>query len=222
MLRNVLFGAIFIGLLAVPQIASAADFLTIKLDVSGYARRDRQTFGPSGFETYHREGALNSSLELVVLGSDLSSFGFSRLSGPKYLYESIYGAGTKTNLTIGQDVTSYTRGPTGDFTVNACGDFTNIAFGTTVAVNPLCSTINFFRGEPTGVNLAGDGASFTGFVTAITVTQGFGTPNFLGVLNAPVLAIPEPTSWAMIVLGMGAVGYATRRRRPLVSKPTLA
>lgn len=35
--------------------------------------------------------------------------------------------------------------------------------------------------------------------------------NFAGSINAP--AIPEPASWAMMIIGFGVVGYAARRRR---------
>ncbi len=35
----------------------------------------------------------------------------------------------------------------------------------------------------------------------------------MGVDNASVLALPEPATWAMMLLGVGAVGFAARRRR---------
>jgi len=34
--------------------------------------------------------------------------------------------------------------------------------------------------------------------------------NFSGNLNAP--AVPEPASWALMILGFGAVGLVVRRR----------
>ena len=35
--------------------------------------------------------------------------------------------------------------------------------------------------------------------------------DFLGDINAP--ALPEPTSWALMILGFGAIGWAGRRQR---------
>ena len=73
--------------------------------------------------------------------------------------------------------------------------------------------MSFFRGEPTGIGLAGDGTSFKGTVTGLTVTEGFGAAPAYGLVNAPVLPVPEPATWATMILGMGAIGYALRRRR---------
>ncbi len=35
-----------------------------------------------------------------------------------------------------------------------------------------------------------------------------------GSVMGPVLAVPEPSTWAMLVLGFGAIGMASRRRPP--------
>ena len=41
-----------------------------------------------------------------------------------------------------------------------------------------------------------------------------GTPNGLRVTTAAVAgAVPEPATWALMILGMGAVGFAMRRRK---------
>ena len=46
------------------------------------------------------------------------------------------------------------------------------------------------------------------------ITFGPGSGNFNGTAN--VTAVPEPATWAMMLLGFGALGYAMRRR-PKVS-----
>jgi hypothetical protein len=37
--------------------------------------------------------------------------------------------------------------------------------------------------------------------------------SYSGTLNFSPAAVPEPATWAMMILGMGAVGFAMRRRR---------
>jgi hypothetical protein len=39
-----------------------------------------------------------------------------------------------------------------------------------------------------------------------------------GNLTFQVVAVPEPATWTMLVLGFGAVGFVMRRRR----RPTMA
>ena len=39
------------------------------------------------------------------------------------------------------------------------------------------------------------------------------TQNAFEVDNLAINAVPEPATWAMMLLGFGAVGFAMRRRR---------
>lgn len=45
--------------------------------------------------------------------------------------------------------------------------------------------------------------------------QGLGVAAQLGVDNIEAIPVPEPATWAMMILGFGAVGLALRRRRRL-------
>ena len=49
----------------------------------------------------------------------------------------------------------------------------------------------------------------------IRFTQSSGSFSFDDVQIADVSAVPEPTTWALMILGFGAVGYAVRRGRRL-------
>lgn len=72
------------------------------------------------------------------------------------------------------------------------------------------------------------GTSFTGsFASAGTLQLFFWDQNNgdnsgniaanITVREGPQLAVPEPGTWAMMLLGIGAVGLATRRRRQLAT-----
>lgn len=53
------------------------------------------------------------------------------------------------------------------------------------------------------------------------VTDGYWGPNLF--LGAPIFAgVPEPATWAMMILGFGAVGGAMRRRRAVATKVRFA
>ena len=56
---------------------------------------------------------------------------------------------------------------------------------------------------PTGLQIGADGAFY--------VTQFSASPGVGQVLR--IAAVPEPASWAMMILGFGAIGMAARRRR---------
>lgn len=70
---------------------------------------------------------------------------------------------------------------------------------------------------------------FTGQVTAVKVvgldlggaSQGFDL-GFVQALPGAVTPAPEPATWAMMILGFGAVGYAARRKRRIVALQQIA
>ncbi len=54
--------------------------------------------------------------------------------------------------------------------------------------------------------------------TAITATR----VRFAGTITITDHGVPEPATWAMMVLGFGAVGFALRRKRKLALISQLA
>ena len=46
--------------------------------------------------------------------------------------------------------------------------------------------------------------------------------NYLPSAVSPISAVPEPATWAMMILGMGTVGYAMRRRQKIVTRASYA
>lgn len=75
---------------------------------------------------------------------------------------------------------------------------------------------DFCHWDPVGVSFAG---------TAKSVDFG-GAANFIGFDNVTLGAavpggVPEPATWAMMLLGFGAIGFAVRRRRKQELRPAL-
>jgi hypothetical protein len=73
------------------------------------------------------------------------------------------------------------------------------------------------RGEYPLINFYNNGTNdvvlFTGLVNG---TEYYAQSGSLNITEASSGAVPEPASWAMMILGVGAVGYAMRRRKAAV------
>jgi hypothetical protein len=52
------------------------------------------------------------------------------------------------------------------------------------------------------------------------ISSSSGDPPFALIDNVQLFAVPEPASWALMILGVGAVGAIARRRRALVAATT--
>jgi len=104
--------------------------------------------------------------------------------------------------------------------------FDNVA-GTFNGVDQIASTISFGNGLASAFQFSGTTAGFAQFggPTVFTGTLanpifGPGTFSFTGFTRgtltvsqiAAAAAVPEPATWAMMLMGFGAVGFAMRRR----------
>ncbi|WP_114226517.1 MULTISPECIES: PEPxxWA-CTERM sorting domain-containing protein [Sphingomonas] len=151
----------------------------------------------------------SASTAVTLSGYDVPSF-----SSFTNIY--LYAAGSTTNL----------LGTHFSFTPAACGSLANEFGGSTTGTNNLS-----FGGTCTG--------SYDSFAQTIATiagasyTLGFNA-NFSGggesagnaglradVSNA-VAAVPEPGTWALMILGFGAVGYGMRRRRATTTSVAFA
>lgn len=56
----------------------------------------------------------------------------------------------------------------------------------------------------------------TGASTTINFQSAVNSAYGAALDNVAISAVPEPATWAMLILGFGAVGYVTRRRRVML------
>ncbi len=95
----------------------------------------------------------------------------------------------------------------------------SFVFDTDLAANTL---FNFDTGgvnefEVLGIDpsLGLDPNNATDFVTQLTFT---GTGNFTGTMTPITTDVPEPSTWAMMLIGFAGIGFMTYRRK---SRPAL-
>ncbi|RZS54887.1 DUF642 domain-containing protein [Sphaerotilus mobilis] len=79
------------------------------------------------------------------------------------------------------------------------------------------------KGGTLGASLIGQGASWQTYATTFVATgatalsfisTAYGTPTFGAMVdNVSVSAVPEPSEYAMMMLGLGVIGAAARRRQ---------
>ena len=98
---------------------------------------------------------------------------------------------------------------------------TNVSF-TSVTLNGLAYNI-VSQGQVEFRTLLADPIA-SGLQTLIVTGTSGGNGSYSGTLSfqAVTAAVPEPAAWAMMILGMGAVGFAMRRRRKVTTRVSYA
>lgn len=119
------------------------------------------------------------------LRNPLDSNPTSSFTNFKYSLDDVSVAGTPDSITF--------------YTVSSLGLF-DLAFG---------NTILSFYGDDIGSTGFLDFPKAYSFTSAVNGNNSAGGLGFLTVTSA----VPEPATWAMMVLGFGAMGMAMRRRR---------
>jgi len=109
--------------------------------------------------------------------------------------------------------------------LNTASGWDNFLFLYQGSFDPLDQFANVIIGNDDfpSIGLSGfDDISLVTGVTYLAVTTGFANDDFgaytlsitgPGAVVPPGGAVPEPTTWAMMLAGLGAVGYAMRRQR---------
>ena len=123
-----------------------------------------------------------------------------------------YTLGTASSVTAESLFYQFVAGCGATFTTPNCGGSgsyvlrTLEAFGNTYSANAFVSAFGVGNG-------GGAGTSFSAFADnlALTTTAGTNSVNFAAASIAG--AVPEPGTWAMMLIGFGAMGVSLRRRR---------
>lgn len=162
---------------------------------------------------------------ITSVGADLSSSPFTfNAAGSSFTFGfngDFFGAGPVTIATAdGGQVNTIFGQPTTYFV-----DRGLVSFGPSMqyAAFSNATPIRFTNGDNfIGLRAAAnDGSAFYGFAfTTNNILNSFGfetVANTAITATTAVPAIPEPTTWAMMLIGFGAAGYAIRRgRKPKV------
>jgi hypothetical protein len=111
-------------------------------------------------------------------------------------------SGTLTLDATNRQVTSV------DITASSLGEFTTVVFGFPVSGGVYVLALSDFQLDfDVHEFLAGQPTTVTGTIQGDAVT---------GILN--IAAVPEPSTWAMILLGFAGIGFLAYRRK---NKPVL-
>jgi hypothetical protein len=134
--------------------------------------------------------AANAIIDVYVTQSDLTSLNSSLLSA----------------------FTSNTLQGLASATISSYYSTTNALFGGTLLQSSVFNGTGVFTGA-NALNVTGPWSETVRY--SLNFNGGVGS-NFNGTAN--LRAVPEPATWAMMLLGFGGIGFAMRRRR----QPTLA
>jgi PEP-CTERM motif-containing protein len=94
------------------------------------------------------------------------------------------------------------------------GAFTADLTGTVLGLNGGGVFLDFDNNSNNPLNLNYTGGSFQFWVNDVNISS-FST---VQILSGGIRSVPEPATWAMMLLGFGGIGFAMRRRQ----KPALA
>lgn len=151
-----------------------------------------------------------------TVGSRVSGFGFN--SNPAALSGTVGSGSLFDTLLIGGNF------PNGIGTINVCmlsnpgaGNGNGCGGGSNggVANGAAAGTGTFslvFNDSPSTISLSGFAVRYQSIVGVTAGSSGTGTP----------IAVPEPATWAMMMVGFGAIGWSIRRRRKVTGIPQLA
>ncbi len=120
---------------------------------------------------------------------------------------------------VGYDTLTFTTNVTGDYTFLSSASFDQIIYLYANAFNPAAPLTNAVIANDDLLNFRTSGfeTTLTAGVTYFLVTAAFDNGdigNYSVTIAGPglVSAVPEPSTWLMLALGLAAITYAQRRK----------
>lgn len=176
--------------------------------------------GVYSMEMFFSFDALTNYRRIVDLNDRKSDNGLYLLSGDVHFFGPVrpvdtnYQPGQMLHIVLTRDEDQVVRGYGQGAQLFSFSDTTGHDFGLLSGPDGL---VRFFRDDTTEAS-----AGFVDFIrlydrvltdAEVAALYGGGMP--LRQFEAPpVTGVPEPASWAMLILGFGGIGAALRRRRP--------
>ncbi|MCY7279394.1 MAG: PEPxxWA-CTERM sorting domain-containing protein [Sphingomonas bacterium] len=168
---------------------------------------------------------------LLICGVALSSVVVSVPANAQALNFNLTGSRTATFTLNSATPDSFTSSFIGDqiFFNNIVGSFGgtpgtgSISFGSNLVSDFQIQSANLGFTQLNGADLfTGPGSNPTFNLGTFNLSGGFTAgPAVLTISRAAVSAVPEPGTWAMMLIGFGAIGFAARRRRAMVTVRTV-
>ena len=123
--------------------------------------------------------------------------------------------GILNNVTFNLNTGSYARA---EFNLNDIGNADFFVVITSLLNGVTSQTSQTFNAQMNGSNRFGIEATDGSVLTGLTISSsnGFGSLTQLRIAPAVLTAVPEPGTWAMMLVGFGAIGASLRRRRSRV------
>jgi PEP-CTERM motif len=188
-MRSILFAGVAVGAISLGGAASAATFPAFGTN----------TLGPEFLITFAANGSVSTALNPVYMGHDPGPY-----DGADDTYIGVINNSSSPISSIALssstlDIAGFdgdgidTYGATGN-SHDSTGYGGPNAFYTNIANNFMSVTVNFITPIATG-----GGSSYFSLEEAVT-------------LNSIVVGAPEPSTWAMMLLGFAGLGFAALRR----------
>lgn len=221
MIKTALSGAAF-SVVALASVAPAQAAPTITSPTT-LTLVDLGTGNGNGFQSNATRVGANAIVTFSGATTGLYS-GSSTTNNGLNGYTSPFGAGSNTNY--------YAVEPNGSVTITytAARDMFGLLIGTLDSYNNIAFStagiagVQSFSGTDiaTALGMASNGTTnknvlFSGLNSYNTVTLTDTTASAFEFVQASS-AVPEPAAWAMMILGMGAVGFAMRRRQKVSTR----
>jgi PEP-CTERM motif len=159
------------------------------------------------------------SLDLTDLDTGTTNLSFDAEVYPKFgrVYSGVFTATTGASETLPESLITF--GP-GSFTKPSMTSGDPVGFESGAAdLTTLLFPVGYISGAPLSDSSTYLGATISSLgLTPGAYVVGWGSGDHadtltINVVSSPPLLVPEPSTWAMIIIGFAAIGYAAFARR---------